>query len=65
MSSVVRVELQVEIEDFAGYTPEAYVEGLERNLSAAIGDGVLTGATPEIELESYRLSVSHCGPMEA
>lgn len=59
MPNVIRAEIVVETEDLQGYTPAQYVDGLERNLSWAIGDGILTGATPEVEIDGHRLSVTH------
>ncbi len=59
MTHVIRAEIVVETEDLHGYSPGEYICGLEGNLSRAIGDGMLTGATPEVEIDGHRLSVTH------
>lgn len=59
MCNVIRAEIVIETEDLQGYTPAQYLDGLERNLSRAIGDGMLTGATPEVEIDGHRLSLIH------
>jgi len=57
MGHIINAEITVEIDDLGGYTPEQYIDGLERNLNNALGDGMLTGATPEIEIEQYSMAV--------
>lgn len=32
---------------------------LERNLNNALGDGLLTGATPEMQIDEYSMSVTY------
>ena len=59
MSHVIRAEIVVETDDLHGYSPGQYIDGLEGNLSRAIGDGMLTGATPEVEIDGYRMAVTH------
>lgn len=59
MSNVIRAEILIETEDLQGYTPAQYIDGLEKNLSRAIGDGILSGATPEVEIDGYRMAVTH------
>jgi hypothetical protein len=59
MGHIINAEITVEIEDLGGYTPEQYVDGLERNLNNALGDGMLTGATPELEVDEYCMFVTY------
>ena len=59
MTHVIRAEIIVETDDLHGYSPGEYICGLEGNLNRAIGDGMLTGATPEVEIDGYRVSVTH------
>lgn len=59
MSHVIYAEIAVEVEDLAGYKPEEFIDGLERNLNNALGDGLLTGATPEMEVNEYSMSITY------
>lgn len=59
MSHVIHAEIRVEIEDLAGYEPEEFIAGLNRNMFHAVGNGMLTGATPEVEIDGYSMSLTH------
>jgi hypothetical protein len=59
MPHLIRAEITVETDDLQGYSADEYIIGLKGNLSRAIGDGMLTGATPEVEIDGYRMSVTH------
>lgn len=59
MSHVIYAEIAVEVNDLAGYKPEEFIDGLERNLNNALGDGLLTGATPEMQIDEYSMSVTY------
>ena len=59
MPHLIRAEITVETDDLQGYSAAEYIIGLKGNLSRAIGDGMLTGATPEVEIDGYRMSVTH------
>lgn len=59
MSHIIYAGITVEVDDLAGYKPEEFIDGLERNLNNALGDGLLTGATPEMEIAEYSMSVTY------
>lgn len=59
MSHVIHAEITVELDDLAGYKAEEFIYGLERNLNNALGDGLLTGATPEMEVDEYSMSITY------
>ena len=57
MSHIITAEISFEVDYLRGYELADCVEGVRRNLDRAIGDGLLTGATPEIEVEEYSMAV--------
>lgn len=59
MTHIIHAEIKVQIEDLAGYEPGEFIAGLNRNMTYAVGDGMLTGATPEIEIDEYSMSLTY------